>query len=372
MTRRIAYLTLQATREGQAAHAHVNEIVNGLRELGWSVTLFEPEYGPDASPGILARLLEFRRIQRNLISRLRDFDAVYIRAHFLALPTARSVRAAHIPVIQECNGPYEDLYAAWPAARPGRVVFNSWQRSQFRNANAVIAVTPELAAWVDRETGRQDTRIVGNGANTDLFRPGLETVAGTPTRYAVFVGALSAWQGVTTMLAATEESAWPEDVPLVIAGDGALRADVEAAAAGGRVRYLGAIPYADAARLVSNALTALVMKDSAQHARSGLSPVKLYESMAAGVPIVVSDMPGLSEIARSCECGLIVPAGDATALALAVARLAEDPHARTRMGEAGRAAAVTGHSWRAAARKVAEIIDSIILTADDPNDRALR
>lgn len=73
-------------------------------------------------------------------------------------------------------------------------------------------------------------------------------------------------------------------------------------------------------------------------------PKCLIEAAACGRPIVAADGPGLREIVRDGENGVLVPAHDATALALAIAQLANDPMIRTRMGSAGRRLAETGFS----------------------------
>ncbi len=356
-SRSIAYLTLQATREGQAAHAHVHEIVDGLRTLGWTVDLYEPSYASARLPGILGRLAEFRRVQRRLLARLDRYDAVYVRAHFFALTTSRAARRRGVPVVQECNGPYDDLFTAWPAARFARRLLTGWQREQYRDATAVVAVTPELAEWTAREGGRDKATVIPNGANTDLFRPGLEALPTLPADYVIFFGALATWQGIPTLLDATRDAAWPRDVPLVIAGDGALRSEVERAAADDPlVRYVGALSYEHAARAVANSIASLIVKDSPAHVRSGLSPLKLYESMAAGVPVVVSDLPGLADAVTACYCGTVVPAGDSSAVAQAVAALTADHEKARALGASGRSTAVAQHSWRARAEATADTL----------------
>lgn len=359
MTRHIAYLTLQATREGQAAHAHVHEIVGGLRDAGWQVDLYEPDYGGDANPPALRRLREFLRVQRRLAAGARGLDAVYVRAHFAAAPTAWRMRRRRIPVVQEINGPHSDAVTAWPSMRALGPVFTALQRWQYRRADALIAVTPRLADAIGVETGRRDVAVIGNGANTEVFRPGLPPLPWAPERYAVFIGALAPWQGISTILAAARSEAWPDGVGLVIAGDGAKRPEVEEAAADGVANYLGAVPYTDAARLVSNAVASLVVKDSSEHAASGLSPLKLYEAMAAGTPVVASDMPGLADTVRTCACGLVVPSGDPGATARAVARIAGDPEGAAEMGRHGRECAVVEFSWRAASERTAAVIESV-------------
>ena len=73
-------------------------------------------------------------------------------------------------------------------------------------------------------------------------------------------------------------------------------------------------------------------------------PKCLIEAAACGRPIVAADGPGLREIVRDGENGMLVPAHDPTALAHAIARLADDTTIRTRMGAAGRRLVETGFS----------------------------
>ena len=70
--------------------------------------------------------------------------------------------------------------------------------------------------------------------------------------------------------------------------------------------------------------------------RSEGFPVSILEAMAAGLPVVASDVGGVAEAVVEGETGLLVPAGDAAALARALERLLEDPALRSRLGEPGR------------------------------------
>lgn len=75
------------------------------------------------------------------------------------------------------------------------------------------------------------------------------------------------------------------------------------------------------------------------------------EAMAAGLPVVASDTGGLSDIVRPGETGLLVPPGDAEALAAALETLLDDAGLRARMGAAGRIQAETEHDWQAVIRR---------------------
>lgn len=120
---------------------------------------------------------------------------------------------------------------------------------------------------------------------------------------------------------------------LLFAGDGRLRAALEAEAQrlalNGQVRFLGY--RADVAALLA-AADLLVIPST----REGI-PLALLEAMAAGLPVVATDVGGIPEAVRRDETGLLVPPGDPTALAAAAAALLRDPVRARTMGERGRA-----------------------------------
>ena len=359
--RHIAYLSLQAVADGQDTWAAVTEIIGGWESGGWRVDRFFPDYRGGIAPGGLARLVEMWRVQRRLARRLGDYDAIYIRAHQMAWPLARAAARRGIPVVQECNGPYEDLFIAWPSTRIARPLFEYLQRSQYRRASAIVSVAEGLTDWLVTDTGNEHVVTNGNGANTVVFTPDAPRRQGLPARFAVFFGQFPAWQGISTLLQATRLPSWPDDLPLVFVGDGAERVAIEAAASEmpSRVMYLGPLPYVEVSGVVAHALVSFVPM-AAPERENKFSPLKLYESMACGVPVVASDVVGISEIVHECGCGLLVPPGDPEALARATRRLSEDPGLAAAMGGHGRTAAVDQYSWRARSSQRRSIIEDAI------------
>jgi glycosyltransferase involved in cell wall biosynthesis len=358
--KKLDYLCLQPTRQGQASYAHVNEIVAGLRSRGWEVRLLEP---PHPRPG---RADGFRRafaaattqFRYWLLCGFRPAPFVYIRAHFLSLPTALLARAAGSIVVQEVNGPTDDVFDAWPRLWPLRRLLDFATRTQLRLADAVVVVTPGLGGYVTDYTGRRNgIYVVGNGANVRQFYPVGTAPDPSSRAYVVFVGALASWQGIDTVLAAIESEAWPPTVDLVIAGDGKERGRIELAAkASNRIRWLGTIPYDDTPALLSASLAALVPKSDAPSCRYGLSPLKLFEAMACGIPVVASDLPGLNDIIRAHDCGITFAAGDPEALASSVGQLAADPERARAMGVRGREAVVASYSWDVRADQTEQVL----------------
>lgn len=354
-------MSLQAVVDGQDTWAAVMEVVRGFETDGWTVDRYFPEYTPGVVPSAVDRLLEIQRIQRHLAARITQYDAIYIRAHELAWPISRLAALRGVPVVHECNGPYEDLFIAWPKTRFARPFFEYLQRSQYRAATAIIAVSQGLTEWLMTDTGNRHVVTIGNGANVDVFNPEVARREGLPQRFAVFFGQFPSWQGIDTVLDALNEPAWPDGLPVVFVGDGAVRPLVEAAVEQmpDRVIYLGRLPYDEVATVAAHADLSFVPMVMPER-ETMFSPLKLYESMACGVPVVASDTVGISEVVQACDCGVLVPAGDPAALAAATAELAGDLARAQEMGRKGRICAEQRYSWLARSRERRAVVEGAI------------
>lgn len=364
MAMKVAYLCLQATKEGQASYAHVHEIINGLRRRGADVDLFEPAYaGHSALPGALGRFWEFIAVNLRVIAKIRRYDALYVRIHFGLWPSVMAAHLAGIPKAYEFNGPHEDLFIAWPATRRFAGLFKWLHRSQARRCEALITVTDELGTWLRGEYPGSNVFVIPNGANTDLFTPDAKPAVELPPRFALFFGAMTAWQGLDMVMEAVNRPEWPQGLDLVVVGDGVMRPLVEEEAARNpRVRYLGPMPYSKMPGIAAAATISLVpCGNPGGRASTGLFPLKLFESMAAGTPVVVTDFPGQAKLVRETGCGVVVPYDDAEALAKAVAHLMADLDATRAMGVKGREAAVQQHSWDKRAADTFQVLENTLV-----------
>lgn len=349
---RLVYLCLQATRQGQASYAHVHEIIDGLEHRGWHVRLLQPSYVHSGrEPGPVRRLVEFAWVQLKALPALATADVVYVRAHFAAWPASAWATLRRLPTVQELNGTYDDMFIAWPQLRPARPLLIGAQRAQLRRADQVITVTDGLADWVQRDAHPRQVAVIPNGANIELFAPGGPRRPGLPDRYAGFVGSLAGWHGVDIMLRAAQDPDWPADVSLVVAGDGPGAAEVRRAAAmHDKIIYVGRLPYRDIPAMVRGATVMLSVQPRMPTTTiGGINPLKLYEALACGVPVVVSDLPGQADLVRKEACGWVVAPGDARAVAGAVAKAFADPDDAAAAGQRGRDAVVREHSWDARA-----------------------
>src|SRR5689334_2575808 len=90
---RLCYLALDVPHRGQASFIHINEMVENLRRRGWSLDLYMPTPASGSRrPTMIARLVNQARVMLRIMTKLRNYDAIYIRAHFLAWPVTRAAR----------------------------------------------------------------------------------------------------------------------------------------------------------------------------------------------------------------------------------------------------------------------------------------
>lgn len=354
--RRIAYFALDVPHKGQASYVHIQEISANLRRLGWTVDLFAPApRAAGARQHLLAKFAGFARVSLRAIMALPRYDILYGRSHPLAWPVTWMARLFGLVVIQEINGLEGDITLTYPKLAPLRPLIRWLYTSQYRAADHLFPVSRELYEIIRRRIDQHPMTVIPNGANTDLFRP-IDRAVDRP--FVVFFGGLAIWHGVEMMMDALRRPSWPVGVELVVIGTGPEQKVVErAVAAGLPVRWLGYQPYESIPGLIAGAIAALIpIIDPSSRGTGAQHPLKLYEAMAAGLAVIVTNLPGQSELVRAEQCGLIVPQGDAAALAEAVARLAHNEAEAKAMGGKGCEAVRKSHSWAMRAATISGIL----------------
>lgn len=353
MTLNLAYLSLEAPRQGHASYTHIHEMISALKGLGWTVTLFASEKGGASSRRrALARIMDYVRVQTRLVASLRRFDAVFVRSHPAALPVVLVARLLGIPVYQEVNGIDADLWISYPKLKICKTLISQLYRMQYKAADHLFCVTDGLALWALTFAGHDRISVVSNGANTDVFRPDGPKYEAS-CRYFLFVGGFVRWHGIATMIEATRDAHWPHNTELWLAGDGIEREQVEAALGTAPIKWIPSVPYERVSEYLRGAIASICMiEDPEGRSSYGVAPLKLFEAMASGSPVIVSDLPFQAELVREVDCGIIVRVKDKTGLAKAAAVLAGDETMRRRLGARGADYVRHTASWPARARAI--------------------
>lgn len=193
-----------------------------------------------------------------------------------------------------------------------------------------------------------------------------EEPEGDPPRenVAIYVGRLTRGRGLEVLIRAGEilqRQSAPVRIrvlgPVEFAGVSEAFANLTEWSGRG-VDYAGVVPHENVAEMVTRAKIGLVPFLWGPTLERAL-PIKLFEYMAAGVPVVVSDFGVMGRIVRDVGCGVVVPPGDPQALAAAIGRLIADPSLLAELGARGRAAARKEYNWDSEVRKLLDLYERV-------------
>ena len=282
-------------------------------------------------------------------------DLVYERYSLWGRSAMAWAERHGVPSVLEVNAPLIDEQAAHRVLvdRDGA---DRVARAAFSAARTVVCVSDPVTRWVTDRGGAADRVFtVANGVDTTRVQPADRPPDGSPFTIG-FVGTLKPWHGVEVLLRALQLLGCVGDPRLLIVGDGPERAALEGLAhslgVGDAVELAGAVDPADVPSLLHRMHVAVAPYPAIQDFY--FSPLKVYEYLAAGLPVIASRIGSIPEALAHGELGVLVDPGNPAALATAIAALRDDPARRTQLGRAARHAAVRDHDW---SRVVDRILD---------------
>jgi glycosyltransferase involved in cell wall biosynthesis len=369
---RILYVSAERVPGSDGGSVHTRAVAEGLARRGHEVTLLtrqEPGLPAEAKMDGVRVLRAPMRFAGRTVPLLASLKALRLRpgaydvvmARFSALGGAEALFASRsgLPLVLEVNSP-QTAEAAWRHGLEGSAagsLLGAWGEALFARAAAVI--TP--SARIVPEAARPRCRLVDWACDTDRFRPAEPGAAEEARRrlalagrfVVAFAGSFRPGHGADLLLAAAE-ALRSEPVSFLLVGDGPERAGIEAEAArrgvGGMFRFTGRVPPEEVPGLLAAAHAGAApfrVTGWPPFDRYGFfySPLKIFEYMASGLPVLTTACPELSRIVREGETGLLLPGGDAGALAGAVRSLAGASARRESMGAAGCRDAGERFSW---------------------------
>jgi glycosyltransferase involved in cell wall biosynthesis len=328
------------------------------------------------SAGKPFRLVErpLRRIQSelrlpylNLFESIRFSDAaaralagstlLFERFGFMGYGGVLTAARLGIPLILEVNGdiPKEMELLNVGLTPAQRRISAIVTRRTLAAADRIVCVAPRLKQTLVESIGLPPDKVevIQNGADVELFvRPQNPAAVREEFRLAprptvTFVGSFQPWHGVDLLLDAFRAVARESGARLLLVGDGAGRAAADAQSAAsdlaGRVRFMGALPNTDVAKILAVSDVAVVPFPDLGNRIVG-SPLKIFEYMAAGCAIVAS-RAAIHDVIEHGQTGLRVAPGDPADLAAAILQLLRDEDLRRRLGACAREVAVKRFSW---------------------------
>lgn len=362
--RRVAYVCVDPgvpVHGTKGASVHVQEVVRALVARGAHVTVFAARMGDDLPADLVdvdwvhvpvrardaaEREQAQHRVAVDIAGRVAaaGFDLVYERCSLFSTVLAR-VAAHGIPGILEVNAPLIEEQRTHRTLIDEPLARRNLE-AQMQAAVRTIAVSRPVAAWVRALVPGAPVRVIPNGVDVDRIVPGRRDESGRRPRVA-FVGTLKPWHGVEALVQAAALAR--EDWELLIVGDGPQGEDLRRAATAtgldDRVTFTGAVAPDAVGPLLRTCDLAAAPYPDVPEDESYFSPLKVFEYLAAGLPVVASSVGQLPELLAGTDAGLLVAPSDPQALARALDGLAADRERRERMAAAARTRAVARHSW---------------------------
>lgn len=335
-----------------------------LAKAGYSVEFIVPngtgqnidgvfEHGPKRPEG---RLERFFLTMPQVVWRAFKSKAKYCHFHDPELiPAGILLRLLGRTVIYDVHEdlPQDVLTKAWipkPIRKVVAVCCTFLEAVAGQTLSAIITATPSIA----KRFPKGKTVAV---CNYPILGE-LESIDDRPfpkrANQIAYVGGISKIRGIKEMLDAAKIAGGEHGIRLALAGpyeSASLESQARQAMAAGNVDVLGTLPREDVRSLLSNSRAGIVVFHPGPNHDTAL-PNKLFEYMAAGVPVIASDFPLWADLIREADCGIVVSPLDPQSIAKAMVALAASPETGEQLGRNGAQAVRTRFNWKEEEKKL--------------------
>ncbi len=313
---------------------------------------------------------------RRLLDR-EDFDIIHDRGYLFGAVGTKVGLEKRVPTVLQIDDDWvetEAMASRITSTPIYKMSAMSWCKSLMKKSKVMFAVSETLRHLVSERWDAEPERIsiVPNGVELEVFRPdaeplGMRKELGLEGKKVIcFVGAMGPWHGLENLI-----KSFPyvlEDVPdaeLVLVGSmkefgtSHLAEMAKRYGVSEKLHLLGRKLPHEVPRVLVESDVAVAPYPARDF---GFSPLKLFEYMACGVPIVCSDLPSTREIIDHDRNGLLAPPGDSDSLAEAIVRVLVDKTLGRRLSVEG-LRRVTSFSWKESTKKLVGVYQKALDSA---------
>jgi glycosyltransferase involved in cell wall biosynthesis len=309
----------------------------------------------------------------------KSYEA-YLRTVFpvyIAIEVARLVKESAIDLIFERETSFgAGAMASVLTGRPLvlEVIGNRVTGLQLSQSRKIIAYSKGM--FEDKEHTSKVVLVTG-AVDTETFRPDPVSGEEVRARYSLggspvvgYVGTFQEWHGLSELIEAAQEILQSRaDVKFLMVGPYYKETQERVAAAGisGAFIFTGPIQYEQVPKYM-NAGDVLVapynparIESTEQVRKHGLgSPLKVFEYMAVGKPVITTDVKPISDPIQDGVTGYLIPPGDSKALGSAILRILGDRLTAQKVGAAGRQSVIANYSWSMVAEQLGGIFEAVV------------
>ena len=395
---KILYLTLEDISLHKGSVVHIREIVSGLHARGHTVGLLARNRGGIKETDFCFYNLQptsswwgpVKRLQTStyLLSSLFLFFSLWYLLPRYEVVYARdfhTVLIAWMPrwvfgkkLVYEINGLASEevkLKGNSYGVRLFSMLIRGAERMATLSADLIISVTPQIASYLVTRFHVSPSRveIVGNGVDPEKFLPirdpallndwrkrlGIEE----KDRVIGFVGNLAPWQGIDILIeSALHLLSRMEELKFLIVGDGVMKprllTRVTEQGLGRAFIFTGMMSYETVPVLINLTDICVAPFIARRNKETGVSPLKVFEYLACGKPVIASRIEGLEVIERT-GVGILVDPEDPADLERALLKLLNDPQLCREMGRRGVEVAREEFSWESRVATIEHLLTGL-------------
>ena len=348
--------------------------------------------------GITWRIQKLFRIPNlNCFSTLARFDALRknLSSYDLVLERLGKYRASVALTAKLLNKPYILFADADPifeenfVGRPLKGLLK-WQARNMilyclRTADKVVCVSSAMQRQLEKNYGILGKKIfvLPNCVDIHKYRPYPEKRETIRQQYnigdsplIIFVGSFYEWHDLGTLVEAFSNlHNKNSEARLLLVGDGANKTKIEdlvfRMGLDTAVIFTGSVPFDEVPFLLS-AADVTVAPYKKMDVEFWGSPMKLFEYMASGTPVITSSIGQLAEIIRNEENGLLVEPGDVCALSLAMEKLINNPTLRSSLSQNARLDVERSFSWEQYIDRLENLFNEILTSHNGKIDHKIK
>lgn len=388
---KIIYITLENLSLNKGPSTHIKEVIKRLAKRGHKITLIGRSQsrfniGSDNSDdmGYQVHFLTIPSMNQSisvlvsavililyLFKLMKSYDVVYARDYHATIVGLIPKILFHKPIIFEVNGLAHIEQALKKGNFLNRALCFLLKRAEItatRSCDRVITVTSAIASYLASEfkCPQEKVKVIGNGVDSKRFFPIQDqdvlwnirqNLRITSNDFVViFVGNLARWQGVDILIqSATYLLKAGINIKTIIVGDGPLKDEVielvRQTQFPDKFILTGSVCHRDIPRLINVAHVGAAPFVADRNRRTGVSPLKVFEYLSCGKPVVSTTLDGLEFIEKE-KIGRLVEPGDPLSFASALRDFIENPRAREDAGRRAREIAVDHFDWEFRTREV--------------------
>ena len=392
---RILYITIENMSLHKGSVVHVKEIVSGLRKLGHHVGLVASSLNKDEEvphfynlnmiPSFMLQLLRLKKqpyiaslvfLFLYLWRILPQYDIIYARDYHTVVTALLPRLIFKKKLVFEINGIASEEQKLKSRSFLNRILvflIQAAEKVATRCSDRIVSVTPQIVSYLMTNfcCPANKAEVIGNGVDIKRFHPiHDETLLGKRKKgigiekeevVIAFIGNLARWQGVSILIeSAIALLSQGEKLKILLVGDGPLKEELmrKVFRSGFEKEFIftGMVDYEDIPFLINLADICVAPFILKRNRVTGVSPIKVFEYMACGKPVVASRIEGLEFVEGEEGAGRLVDPEDVIGLERTLNDLIRSPQERMRMGQRGLELARERFSWESCATKIGKVL----------------